>query len=49
MIENILPAKRTVSPPLFFENPFSVLGRRRIFLFFSKVIAVGLVECGSGG
>ena len=31
-------------PPLIPENPFSVLGCGRIFLLFSKVIAVGLLS-----
>jgi hypothetical protein len=31
-------------PPLPPENPFSVLGCGRIFLLFSKVIAVGLLS-----
>ena len=33
-------------PPQTPENPFSVLGRGRIFLLFSKVIAVGLLSAG---
>jgi hypothetical protein len=34
------------APPLPPENPFSVLGCGRIFLLFSKVIAVGLLSAG---
>ena len=30
-------------PPPTKENPFSVLGHRRIFLLFSKVVATGLL------
>jgi len=33
-------------PPLSSENPFSLLGRRRILLLFSKVIADGLLSTG---
>jgi len=33
-------------PPLAPENPFSVFGRGRIFLLFSKVVALGLLTAG---
>lgn len=34
-------------PPLANENPFPVWGRRRIFLLFSKVVALGLLTAAS--
>jgi len=34
-------------PPLAPENPFSVFGRGRIFLLFSKVVALGLLTATS--
>ncbi len=41
--ESVPGVRIPVSPPPTNENPFSVLGRCRIFLLFSKVIADGLL------
>jgi hypothetical protein len=41
--ESVPGVRIPVSPPPTNENPFSVLGRRWIFLLFSKVIADGLL------
>jgi hypothetical protein len=44
--ESVPGVRIPVSPPLTNENPFSVFGRRWIFLLFSKVVATGLLTAG---
>ena len=45
--ESVPRVRIPVSPPPTNENPFSVLGHRRIFLLFSKVVATGLLTANS--
>jgi hypothetical protein len=45
--ESVPGVQIPVSPPPTKENLFSVFGRRRIFLLFSKVVATGLLTATS--